>query len=360
MNSLLPINPEELSSYFEKANILKALIKAHKELAELKGVAKSIPNKEILLSTLVLQEAQDSSEIENIITTQDELYKYQIQSDFSSVATKEVSNYAAGLSVGFNKVKELNLLTLNTLQEIQCVLENNRAGFRKVTGTVLRNEQTGEIVYSPPEPTEIPALMNNLEYLLNTDFETVDPLVMMAVIHHQFESIHPFYDGNGRTGRIINILYLVKNQLLDSPILYLSRYINHTKSDYYHLLQAVRDSGDWEEWVVYILKGVELTARHTIDLIEQIKKLLQMQKHQIRDNFKFYSQDLINNIFHHPYTKVQFLENDLQISRATATRYLDALTEFGILDKQKLGRESYYLNKDLVDLLFNMPRMDVQ
>jgi len=360
MKSLLPIKPEDLSQTFEKTRILKALIKAHRELAELKGVAKSIPNKEILLATLALQEAQDSSEIENIITTQDELYKHEIQSRFSSIATKEVANYVAGLSVGFKKIQENDLLTLNTIQEIQSALESNQAGFRKATGTILRNEQTGEVVYSPPEPQEILALMGNLEFLLNTDFADVDPLLMMAIIHHQFESIHPFYDGNGRTGRIINILYLVKVGLLDSPILYLSRYINHTKSDYYRLLQHVRDTGDWEEWLIYMLEGVELTAKHTTMLIEQIKSLLQKQKHLIRDNFKFYSQDLINNIFHHPYTKVQFLENDLQVSKATATRYLDALAEFGLLGKQKLGKENYYLNKELVSLLFNMPKIVIQ
>jgi len=359
MNNLYPINLEEFPAKIEKVSILKALIEAHKQLAELKGVANSIPNKDILLATLVLQEAKDSSEIENIITTQDELYKHQIQLNFSTVATKEVANYQAGLSIGYEKIQQYNLLTLNTLLDIQAEIENNQAGFRKVIGTVLKNEHTGEVVYSPPEPNFIPDLMDNLEQLINTEVEQIDPLVMIAVIHHQFESIHPFYDGNGRTGRIINILYLVKAGLLDSPILYLSRYINHTKSDYYRLLQTVRDTGEWEEWTLYMLKGVELTAKHTISLIESIKLLLQKQKYQIRDNFKFYSQDLINNIFHHTYTKVQFLEDDLNISRSTATRYLDALAKHGILDKQKLGRESYYLNKELVDLLFDMPEIKI-
>ena len=359
MNTLSPINLDELPDKIEKVSILKALIEAHKQLAELKGVANSIPNKDILLSTLVLQEAKDSSEIENIITTQDELYKHHIQSNISSVATKEVANYATGLSVGYEKIQQHNLLTLNTLLGIQAAIENNNAGFRKVIGTVLKNEQTGEVVYSPPEPNYIPDLMSNLEQLINSEIGQIDPLVLMAVIHHQFESIHPFYDGNGRTGRIINILYLVKAGLLDSPILYLSRYINHTKSDYYKLLQQVRDTGEWEEWILYMLKGVELTAKHTIKLIESIKALLQKKKYQIRGNFKFYSQDLINNIFHHPYTKVQFLEDDLNISRATATRYLDALAKYGILDKQKLGRENYYLNKELVNLLFNMPEIKI-
>ena len=336
---------------------LKALIPAHRQLAELKGVVKSIPNENILLATLTLQEAKDSSEIENIITTQDALYKHTLQTDLGNLATKEVANYSLGLRVGYEAVKKTGLLTLNTLLEIQATLENNQAGFRKVIGTVLKNEQTGEIVYTPPEPQNILPLMDNLEQLINQGQENsdIDPLVQMAIIHHQFESIHPFYDGNGRTGRIINILYLIKVGLLDSPVLYLSRYINQNKAEYYRLLQGTRDSQHWESWIIYMLKGVEQTAAHTIRLIEAIKQLLQKQKHEIRNHFKFYSQDLINNIFHHPYTKVYFLERDMNVSRATATRYLDALAKDGVLEKHKLGRENYYLNKELVDLLFNIP-----
>ena len=230
-------------------------------------------------------------------------------------------------------------------------------GCYKVPGTVLKNEQTGEIIYTPPEPQNIPTLMDDLEQLINQEQTQtdIDPLIQMAIIHHQFESIHPFYDGNGRTGRIINILYLIKAGLLDSPVLYLSRYINQSKGEYYRLLQEVRETQYWENWIIYILKGVEQTAAHTIRLIEDIKQLLQKQKHEIRGNFKFYSQDLINNIFHHPYTKVYFLERDMQVSRATATRYLDALAQHGILEKHKLSRENYYLNKELVSLLFNIP-----
>lgn len=360
MKQLSPSEPSELSLQAintDTPTILKALIPAHRQLAELKGVVKSIPNENILLSTLTLQEAKDSSEIENIITTQDALYKHTLQTDLGNLATKEVSNYSSGLRVGYQAVKNTGLLTLNTLLEIQATLENNQAGFRKVTGTVLKNEQTGEVVYTPPEPQHIPQLMDNLEQLINREQQTedIDPLVTMAIIHHQFESIHPFYDGNGRTGRIINILYLIKAGLLDSPVLYLSRYINHSKDEYYRLLQETRDTENWESWIIYMLKGIEQTAAHTIRLIEAIKQLLQKQKHEIRNHFKFYSQDLINNIFHHPYTKVYFLERDMKVSRATATRYLDALAKHGILEKQKLGRENYYLNKELVDLLFNIP-----
>ncbi|MDD5393505.1 MAG: Fic family protein [Thiothrix sp.] len=342
----------------ETSGILKALIVAHRYLAELKGIAKTMPNQAILLSTLSLQEAQDSSEIENIITTQDALFKYRLQADVHDVAAKEVSNYADGLSVGYQRVREHGLLTLNSILAIQETLESNRAGFRKVPGTVLRNDKTGQVVYEPPSPEQIPSLMGNLEQILHDGCVQLDPLVRMAIIHHQFETIHPFYDGNGRTGRIINILYLVKEGLLDAPVLYLSRYINHTKTDYYRLLQEVRDTGNWENWVIYIVRGVGLTAKHTITLIEGIRRLLQQQKHHIRDNHRFYSQDLINNIFRHPYTKVQFLEHDLNVSRATATRYLDALAVDGVLEKHRLGRENYYLNKALVDLLFNIPKIE--
>jgi Fic family protein len=332
-----------------------ALIKAHRPLAELKGVVKSIPNQQILLSTLTLQEAKDSSEIENIITTQDDLYKHTLRSDLSNLATKEVANYNRALQVGYQAVKEHGLLTLNTILKIQENLENNRADFRKQLGTVLKNEQTNEIIYTPPEPQHVPELMADLEQTINQQPPQNDPLLQMALIHHQFESIHPFYDGNGRTGRIINILYLVKAGLLDSPVLYLSRYINQTKTEYYRLLQQVRDDKDWQSWIIYMLKGIEITASQTITLVEAIKDLLQQQKHTIRNQFKFYSQDLINNIFHHPYTKVQSLESDIRVSRATATRYLDALADYGILEKHKLGRENYYLNSELVGLLFNIP-----
>ncbi len=354
MNTLSPIHLDKIAAQLESTAVLKALIPAHRYLAELKGLAKTIPNETLLLSTLALQEAQDSSEIENIITTQDALYKYQLQPNPRDLASKEVSHYVNALSTGFDLVKSTGLLTINSILEIQQEVEQNQAGFRRIVGTVLRNEQTGEVIYEPPTPEKIEPLMNNLEQLIHSENELIDPLVKMALIHHQFESIHPFYDGNGRTGRIINILYLCKEGLLDSPILYLSRYINHTKSDYYHLLQQTREVDHWEDWLVYILRGVALTSQHAIKLITAIKHLLQSHKETIRNHHKFYSQDLLNSLFNHPYTKVQFLERDLNVSRATATRYLDALSADGILEKQKLGRENYYHNIKLVELLFNI------
>ncbi len=357
MNSF-PNTPLPTDEALEIPTILKALVQAHRHLAELKGVAKTIPNEGILISTLSLQEAQSSSAIENIITTQDALYKHTLQTNNTDAVTKEVSYYADALRLGYERVHQQKMLTLNTILEIQAVLEGNRAGFRKIPGTVLRNENTGQIVFEPPSPELIPGYMSDLERYIKTE-QKIDPLISMALIHHQFETIHPFYDGNGRTGRIINILYLVMSGLLDTPILYLSRYINQTKKDYYRELQSVRENNDWEAWVLYILRGVTLTAQHTTSLIERIGQLLLDQKRRIRERYKFYSQDLMNNLFHHPYTKVSFLENDLKISRATAARYLDRLAEDNVLKKQKLGRENYYVNDELIELLFHMPEINL-
>lgn len=354
--SLPDLEPLPPKVMLESPDVLRALVKAHRYLAELKGIAQTIPNEGILLSSLSLQEAQSSSAIENVITTQDALYKHELQASMADPVTKEVAHYAEALRLGYSLVKQQSTLTLNTILEIQACLEGNRAGFRKVPGTVLKNEQTGKIVFEPPPPDKIPGYMSALERFINTE-QGIDPLVCMALIHHQFETIHPFYDSNGRTGRIINILYLVLSELLDVPILYLSRYINQTKSEYYKGLQNVRDSADWETWILYMLRGIASTARHTTALIERIRDLLFEQKVHTRERHKFYSQDLINNMFHHPYTKVAFVERDLKVSRATATRYLDALAEDGTLKKQKLGRENYYINFRLVDLLFNMPEL---
>lgn len=344
----------------ETPAVLRALVAAHRHLAELKGVARSIPNERLLVSTLSLQEAQSSSEIENIITTQDALYRYQVQPGSVDPASKEVAWYAQSLEVGFQAVRASGLLRLSTILEVQATLEGNDAGLRRTPGTVLKNERTGEVVYQPPSPEQLPALMDELVSWIHADEgDGLDPLVRMAVMHHQFETIHPFYDGNGRTGRILNILFLVRAGLLDSPILYLSRYISQTKAEYYAELQKVRDSGDWEGWLLYMLHGVAVTARHTTALVEQIARLLQKQKHEIRAHYRFYSQDLINNIFYHPYTKVAFVEYDLGVSRATANRYLDELAKGDILDKHRLGRENYYINRELVQLLFNLPPLDM-
>jgi Fic family protein len=343
----------------ETKAVLKQAALAHRYLAELKGIAATIPNQSILINTLTLQEAKDSSAIENIITTHDELFKAELMTDYIvSASTKEVRNYALALRKGFDLVKSNKILTLGNILQIQQELENNTAGLRKTMGTTLKNQNTGETVYTPPQHyDEIYALMQNFVDFINDDtLSDVDPLVKMAVIHHQFESIHPFYDGNGRTGRIINILYLVIQDLLNLPTLYLSRFLVENKADYYRLLQHVRNTGEWEQWLLYMLKGVAQTAMQTIELVKQIKILMQDYKQRIRTELpKIYSQDLLNNLFQHPYTKIEFIQDDLQVTRITATNYLNALIELGLLVKHKSGRSNFYINQPLYDLLLNHP-----
>lgn len=348
----LPRLDSLVSARFETAPILKRLNAASRALAELKGVAASIPNQNILIGTLTLQEARDSSAIENIVTTQDDLYREEDATDTVGIAVKEVLRYRQALRAGYEQVRATGLLTLNTILEIQQQLECNRAGFRKLPGTALR-DGAGRIVYEPPQDTkEVLRLMGELEKFIHDEPPfAADPLVKMALVHHQFESIHPFYDGNGRTGRIINVLYLVKEGLLDIPVLYLSRHIVRTKADYYRLLQAVRDADGWEDWVLYMLEAVESTATETIATVQAIRTLLQATKQRLRDNYKFYSQDLINNLFNHPYTRVEYAQHELGVSRLTATRYLDKLAEDGVLDKIRIGRNNYYVNRPLFDLL---------
>lgn len=257
--------------------------------------------------------AKDSSAIENIVTTHDEIFRDEAFPETATGAAKEVSRYRQALAT----------------------------------------DDGGRTIYTPPQdPAEVVTLMTDLERFINEDdcFDA-DPLVKMALIHHQFESIHPFYDGNGRTGRIVCVLYLVKQGLLLIPVLYLSRYIVRAKSEYYRLLQAVRDRDVWEEWVLYMLAGVEDTARQGIATIEAIKTAILVVKHRIRKHYRFYSQDLINNLFTHPDTKIEFVKGDLGVSRLTATKYLDALASGGILKKQKVGRSNYYINKKLHAIL---------
>jgi Fic family protein len=336
---------------FETPAILKRMVSTHRWLAEFKGVAASMPNQNILLSTLGLQEAKDSSEIENIVTTHDELFRETAQDTATSPAAKEVARYNRALRAGFEAVRRSGLLTCNHIIDIQSELEQNRTGYRKVPGTVLKNG-AGQVVYTPPTPELLPRLMSDLERFINdSELFDADPLVKMALIHHQFESIHPFYDGNGRTGRIVNVLYLVKEGLLDTPVLYLSRAIVRSKPDYYRLLQDVREQGQWEQWVRYMLDAIERTAKDGIAVIGAIKAALMQTKHRIRDNYKFYSQDLLNNLFSHPYTKIEFLQHDLQVSRLTATRYLDVLAADGLLRKQRIGRSNYYINEPLFRIL---------
>ena len=344
----------------ETKAVLKQLNLSNKKLAELKGVALTIPNENILINTLTLQEARESSAVENIVTTQDDLYKadLNLKDTIISASTKEVLNYRQALQRGFELVRHKKLLTNNIIKEIQQQLECNSAGFRALPGTLLKSSD-GRIVYTPPQDKkEVERLMANLECFINDEsLSPYDPLIKMAIIHHQFESIHPFYDGNGRTGRIICILYLVMNNLLDIPILYLSRYITRNKTEYYRLLQAIRHNNDikqWEEWILFMLKGVEQTAGETIELVKSISALMQQYKQTLRPLFgKQYKHELLNNLFFHPYTKIEFVERDMMVQRKTATKYLEAIVEQGLLEKVKIWKTNYYINTALVELFTN-------
>ena len=346
----------------ESKEILRQVNKANRALAELKGVATTIPNEAILINTLTLQEAKESSEIENIVTTQDDLYKAEIDvgKQLITAATKEVLRYRETLQLGFQLVKEEAQLSNKIVKKIQMYLVGNQAGFRSQAGTMLKNGQ-GETVYTPPQSRDdIERAMANLEAFINRpEMCEIDPLIKMAIIHHQFESIHPFYDGNGRTGRIINVLYLVINRLLDLPILYLSRYITQNESQYYSLIQAIRDKGEensreWQEWILFILKGVEQTALDTTRLVQGISALMQRHKQTLRPLFgKNYRHELLNNLFYHPYTKIEFMQRDLMVQRKTAAKYLNMMVDAKVLVVVRIGRENYYINHALMDLFLN-------
>ena len=353
----------ELPLKFDLENkaILKQASLAHRQLAELKGVARTIPNENILISTLTLQEAKDSSEVESIVTTQDDLYRYEIKAENfeKSPASKEVLKYREAIRTGFEKLRKGLPLTSNLIQEVQSVLIGNTAGFRKV------RDNFGNVIYQPPQDgNDVVRYMSNLEEFINRpEMADWDPLVKLAVIHHQFESIHPFYDGNGRTGRIVCILFLVVNGLLDLPILYLSRYITQNKTEYYRLLQAVRDSNgavaDWQTWVLFMLKGIEVTAAHTITIVNGINRLMAEYKAALRPEFgKSYRHELLNHLFFHPYTKIDHTIGALGISRPTASRYLEIIVKLGLLDRVKVKKTNYYINRKLTDLLINHAELE--
>lgn len=341
---------------YETTAIFKKLNSAHRALAELKGISSSLPDANMLINTLAIQEAKDSSEIENIITTYDEFYKKSLLPNDMSPNEKEVRNYVSALKKGFEIVSNNEFITNNHIIEIQSVLEQNDAGFRRVPGTVLKNKSSGATIYTPPqEYDEIVELMRDLEGFINDDsISDLDELVKMAIIHYQFESIHPFYDGNGRTGRILNILYLVNKGLLEYPVLYMSRYILEFKSEYYRLLRDIRTKDNWEEWILYLLNVVEETAKGTMRLIRNVLDLMSEYDVFLKRDYKFYSTQLLNNLFLHPYTKIEFIQRDLGVSRITAANYLNRLSADGILTKQKLGNMNFYTNIKLFDLLSNV------
>jgi Fic family protein len=344
-----------LPSEIETSKILKKAIAANKVIAELKGMAPTIPNQSLLINTLSIQESKDSSEIENIVTTHDELFRFDKNTpDSFSPAAKEIYRYNEALFYGFSQLKK-RPITNNLLIEIAKIITERNSGLRNTPGTTLKNGR-GEIIYTPPQNTvEIQEHMKNLEKFINdSELSDFDPLVKMAIIHHQFESIHPFFDGNGRTGRILNILYLISQNILEIPILCLSRYITQNKKEYYDLLQNVRDENAWEEWILFILKALESTAKQTIFMIEEIKKLMSEYKKVLREQTKIYSHELINNLFSHPYTKIEFVSKDTRVNRQTASRHLKQLESLGLLTSHENGRNIYYINTKLLKLFTDL------
>ena len=343
----------------ETIRVLKRVNDANRELAVLKGYARTIPNQNILVRALGLQEAKDSSEIESIITTTDELYRAELFKDESvSPQTKEVRNYAEALFRGYDLLCQGQILTTNNVCAVQRVLEGNDAGLRKQSGTTLKNAATGEIVYTPPQnPDDIVRLMANLEQIVNSDetWPGVDPLIKMAAIHYQFESIHPFYDGNGRTGRILNVLYLVLKGLLDAPILYLSRYIISHKGEYYRRFQLVREHDDWESFVLFMLDAVVETSRMTARTVQDIDRAMLETKNRIRSGFPFYSRDLNEALYLYPYTRIGYLQSHLKIARNTAASYLNKLADAGILQRVQRGHNVYFVNVRLFEILAGIP-----
>ncbi|MFL5752559.1 MAG: Fic family protein [Bacteroidia bacterium] len=346
----LPLLPPKISF---SGNVYKKTIEANKALAELKGLAQLIPDQAIILNSLVLREAKDSSGIENIVTTQDELYKaYSVDNTPADPNVKEVLNYREALWTGFEVIRKKGLITIRDITKIQEVLIGNNAGIRKQPGTALKNTRTGEVIYTPPTGKEvILEKMKNLENYINRG-DDIDPLIKMAVIHYQFESIHPFYDGNGRAGRIINVLYLILNGLLELPVLYLSSYIINHKKQYYEGLTKVRLKNDWESWIIYMLDSVEQTSRSTIKLVKGIKQLMDKEVQNVRmKQPRIYSKELVESLFHHPYCRISTLEKSLKITRFTASKYLKDLEKIGLLKGEKAGRDMLYINKPLMALL---------
>lgn len=354
ISDLYAFPPEKVA---QSDALTSQLIMAHRRLAELKGVAPLLPNQDILLNTLALQEAKDSSALENIITSHDELFKQELDiPQFNNAAAKEVGRYSEALKLGFTRVTAKGKLTLDDMVAIQRVLVIGEPGpgIRIKPGTKVVNRATDEVIYTPPQDHD--QIVEFLERLLVFFNEAaaggIDPLVRMALIHFQFEKIHPFYDGNGRTGRILNLLYLVQHGLLDLPILYLSRYIVREKSAYLAHFRAEQVDDNWEAWLKFMLRGVELTSTETIETIHKLRDLMADYQERIKTQLpKIYSLDLLNTLFKHPYTKIDFIIRDVGVQRAAAARYLDTLASEGFLDKQKLWRSSYYINQPLFELL---------
>ena len=349
----LPLLPP--AADLETVAVLKAVTRASRALAELKGRTYTLPNPAILLNTIALQEARASSEIENLFTTNDELYR-GLSSDDADVSphTKEVLHYNEALWLGARSLDERPVFSTNLFIEIVRAIKRNNAGIRAQVGTRIQNPDTREIVYTPPEGEEvIREKLANLEAFCNDADDGLDPLVKMAVLHYQFEAIHPFYDGNGRTGRILLILFLRFAGLLDQPVLFLSRYIISRKGEYYRLLREVTENQSWQPWLLYLLEAVRQTAEQTSQRIQDIQALLDTMIAEGKEKFsgRAASKELIELLFQRPYVKIRFVEEAGIAKRVTASRYLHELAENGFVTPMKVGTEMLFINHRLIELL---------
>ncbi|NGX61940.1 MAG: Adenosine monophosphate-protein transferase SoFic [Chlamydiae bacterium] len=351
-NALPPLPPPK--EKFHTPEIWKKTIEAHRELAELKGMSPQLPNQAILIQSIGLQEARVSSEIENIVTTNDELYRsYADRGMTSDPHTKEVLGYNEALWYGYRAIKEENrILNLTLFEELVQLMTQHSSGVRKLPGTVLKNPLENKVVYTPPEgESVIRDMMDHLSKFIYIE-QDIDPLIILALLHYQFEAIHPFHDGNGRTGRIVNILYLVEKELLNLPILYLSKYVIENKAAYYEGLRNVTQKGEWETWILFILNAVQATAKLSREKIRMILNVRDRMAQQIQDELpRIYSKDLVELLFEHPYCKIRFLEH--LVHRQTASQYLQKLEKIGILRQVKRGREKYFVNDAFLEVLKN-------
>jgi Fic family protein len=344
----LPLLPPKAE--LESKAILKRCIAARAALAELKQAAELIPNQAVLINTLPLLEAQASSEIENIITTTDRLFQYREMDDAADAPTKEALRYSRALLEGYQSLRERPLVT-RTAEEICSHIKGREMRVRKIPGTALARSN-GEIVYTPPAGEDLlRSLLANWERFLHEATE-IDPLIRMAVAHYQFEAIHPFTDGNGRTGRVLNSLFFISEGLLTLPILYLSRHIIQHKADYYRLLREVTQTDKWDAWVLFMLKGVEETAGWTVAKIAAIRKLQAHTVGHVRKTApKIYSHELVNLIFELPYCRIQNVTERKIAGRQTASVYLKELVRIGVLEEKAVGREKLFIHPKLMRLL---------
>ncbi|MBV8255859.1 MAG: Fic family protein [Chitinophaga sp.] len=352
-NNDLPKLPP--TDFVESPEILRHLAKASRYLGELNGLCAALPDSQLLINIVVLQESKDSSAIENIVTTQDELYKAATEEGGESYAAKEVLSYREALYVGLSRMRaQQNLLRINTIVEIVQTIKRSNIGIRNVPGTALKNAINGEIIYTPPccEDT-IREMLAALERFINeSEISTLDPLIKMALIHYQFEAIHPFIDGNGRTGRIVNVLYLVQQGILSQPVLYLSSYIAKYKAEYYQLLRGVTEKNNWHDWVMYMLTALIETAKLTASKIKSMLLLKDETENKMKQvlgaSFNF---DLLQLMFTLPYLKIELIEKMGLAHRQTASTWLKKLVDADVLKPQKIARTTYFVNYKLMELL---------